>query len=93
MDTGGSSGSNHSLSRIESEMGTMFILDMMKQKREKLMRLKKDELINELAKQQKERMMMARRGQAPQARGGPGEGTAFKGVQYFERQTGANSTR
>ena len=41
---------------VESEMGTMFILDLMRQKREKIMRLKKDELINEMARKQKERM-------------------------------------
>ena len=37
-------------------MGTMFILDLMRQKREKLMRLKKDEMINEAARKQRERM-------------------------------------
>ncbi len=42
--------------QIESELGTMFILDLMRQKREKLMRLKKDELINEAAKKQREKM-------------------------------------
>lgn len=34
----------------------MFILDLMRQKREKLMRLKKDEMINEAARKQRERM-------------------------------------
>ena len=40
----------------ESDLNTMFILDLMRQKREKIMRLKKDELINEMARKQKERM-------------------------------------
>ncbi len=43
-------------SDYESDLSTMFILDLLRQKREKLMRLKKDELINEMAKKQKERM-------------------------------------
>ncbi len=37
-------------------MGTMFILDLLRQKREKLMRLKKDEMINEAARKQREKM-------------------------------------
>ncbi len=41
---------------MESEMGTMFILDLLRQKREKLMRLKKDEMINEAARKQREKM-------------------------------------
>ncbi len=43
-------------SDVETELGTMFILDLMRQKREKIMRLKKDELINEMAKKQREKM-------------------------------------
>jgi len=41
-----------------SEMGTMFILDLLRQRREKLMRLKKDELINEMARKQREKMAL-----------------------------------
>ncbi len=45
---------------MESEMGTMFILDLLRQKREKLMRLKKDEMINEAARKQREKMQQVR---------------------------------
>ena len=47
-------------SDVESDLSTMFILDLMRQKREKLMRLKKDELINEMAKKQREKMQQVR---------------------------------
>ena len=44
------------------DMGTLFILDLMRQRREKVMRKKKDDLINELAMKKKEQMMEARMG-------------------------------
>ena len=50
-----------------SDMGTLFILDLLRQKREKLMRLKKDEMINEMARKQREKMENHRR-QQQQAR-------------------------
>ncbi|TRY63451.1 hypothetical protein TCAL_16602 [Tigriopus californicus] len=59
----------------ESDLNTMFILDLMRQKREKIMRLKKDELINEMAKKQKEKMAQARKPDY-----GVTDGSGFMGV-------------
>ena len=42
---------------VPADMATMFIMDLMRQKKEKVMRMKKDEMINEMAlkmKRQKE---------------------------------------
>ncbi len=44
-------------SDIESDMATMFIMDLMRQKKEKVLRMKKDEMINEMARKQREKMM------------------------------------
>ena len=44
------------------DMGTLFILDLMRQKKEKMMRKKKDELINEMAMKKKQQIMDARMG-------------------------------
>ena len=41
---------------VPADMATMFIMDLMRQKKEKVMRMKKDEMINEMAMKQKERM-------------------------------------
>lgn len=41
---------------VPADMATMFILDLMRLKKEKVMRMKKDEMINEMAMKQKERM-------------------------------------
>ena len=46
-----------------SGMGdTLFILDLMRQRKEKLMRKKKDEMINDMAMKKKQQMMEARMG-------------------------------
>ncbi len=68
-----------SASDYESDLSTMFILDLLRQKREKLMRLKKDELINEMAMKQKAKMAEA------QSHGGyfVCDGTRFRGVQQI----------
>ena len=44
------------------DMGTLFILDLMKQRKEKMMRKKKDDMINELAMKKKQQIMEARMG-------------------------------
>ena len=49
-------------SDLEGDMGTLFILDLMRQKREKMMRKKKDDLINEMAMKKKQMMMEAKMG-------------------------------
>ena len=41
---------------------TLFILDLMRQRKEKLMRKKKDEMINEMAMKKKQQMIEARQG-------------------------------
>ena len=41
---------------------TLFILDLMRQRKEKLMRQKKDEKINEMAMKQKQQKLEARQG-------------------------------
>ena len=64
-----------STSDYESDMSTYFIIDLMKQKREKIMRLKKDELINEMARKQREKMAQAR-----SSSHGVTDGTGFAGV-------------
>ena len=64
-----------SKSDYESDMSTYFIIDLMKQKREKIMRLKKDELINEMARKQREKMAQARSSDH-----GVTDGTGFAGV-------------
>merc|ERR1712241_679403 len=50
----------------KNEMGgmgdTLFILDLMRQRKEKLMRKKKDEMINDMAMKKKQQMMEARMG-------------------------------
>eukprot|EP00093_Oithona_nana_P009327 09327.XXX_190168_189693_1 [CDS] Oithona nana genome sequencing. len=47
---------------MQGDMGTLFILDLMKQRKEKMMRKKKDDLINDLAMKKKQQMMEARMG-------------------------------
>lgn len=54
---------DNSKAEVKGDMGTLFILDLMRQKREKLMRKKKDDLINDLAMKKKREMLEARRGQ------------------------------
>lgn len=49
-------------SEMEADMSTLFILDLMKQRKEKQMRKKKDDLINDLAMKKKQQMMEARMG-------------------------------
>ena len=49
-------------SEMQGDMGTLFILDLMKQRKEKMMRKKKDDLINDLAMKKKQQMMEARMG-------------------------------
>ena len=49
-------------SEVQGDMGTLFILDLMKQRKEKMMRKKKDDLINDLAMKKKQQMMEARMG-------------------------------
>jgi len=49
-------------SEMEADMSTLFILDLMKQRKEKQMRKKKDDLINDLAMKKKQQMMDARMG-------------------------------
>ena len=41
---------------VPADMATMFIMDLMRQKKEKVMRMKKDEMINEMAMKQKAKM-------------------------------------
>ena len=41
---------------VPADMATMFIMDLMRQKREKLMRMKKDEMIMTMAMKQKAQM-------------------------------------
>jgi hypothetical protein len=52
--------------KVSGDMETMFILDLLRQKREKVLRMKKDELIHEMALKQKKQMEDAKRGKAPQ---------------------------
>ena len=49
-------------SEVQGDMGTLFILDLMKQRKEKMMRKKKDDMINELAMKKKQQIMEARMG-------------------------------
>ena len=41
---------------VPADMATMFIMDLMRQKKEKLMRMKKDEMIMTMAMKQKAQM-------------------------------------
>ena len=53
--------------KIAADMGTMFILDLLRQKREKVLRMKKDEMIHEMALKKKQQMEEAKRSHAPQS--------------------------
>ena len=53
---------NEEKSEVQGDMNTLFILDLIRQRREKTMRKKKDDHINELAMKKKEQMMEARMG-------------------------------
>lgn len=53
---------DHANVEVKSDMNTLFILDLMKQRKEKQMRKKKDDLINEMAMKKKQQMMEARMG-------------------------------
>ena len=55
--------------KINGDMGTMFILDLLRQKREKVLRMKKDEMIHEMALKKKQQMEEAKRSHAPQSCG------------------------
>ena len=54
--SGGGAGAGGGEVDVPADMATMFIMDLMRQKKEKVMRMKKDEMINEMAMKQKERM-------------------------------------
>ena len=54
-NSGGQSGGDEH-TEMPADMATMFIMDLMRQKKEKVMRMKKDEMINEMAMKQKARM-------------------------------------
>ena len=52
--------------KIAADMGTMFILDLLRQKREKGLRMKKDEMIQEMALKKKKQMEDAKHGKGAQ---------------------------
>ena len=60
--SGGGAGSGGGEVDVPADMATMFIMDLMRQKKEKVMRMKKDEMINEMAMKQKERMNQGKMG-------------------------------
>ncbi len=52
--------------KVSGDMETMFILDLLRQKREKVLRMKKDEMIHEMAIKKKKQMEDAKRGIRPE---------------------------
>jgi len=73
------------------DMGTLFILDLMKQRKEKMMRKKKDDMINELAMKKKQQIMEARMGKRvltrPSFGGFVGVGAILAGSQQTSPAT------
>lgn len=75
--------------KLKSDMATLFILDLMRQKKEKVMRKKKDELINEMALQKKKQIEEARRGKrAPRSNFG-----GFVGVNALLNNPNASTIK
>ena len=58
-------GEEVTIPKVSGDMETMFILDLLRQKREKVMRMKKDEMIHEMALKKKQQMEDAKRGKMP----------------------------
>ncbi|XP_023349159.1 uncharacterized protein LOC111717923 [Eurytemora carolleeae] len=52
---------NQEKSHVPEEMGTLFIMDLLRQKREKALREKKDAMINKMAAEQKKKMAEGRK--------------------------------
>jgi len=79
-NSGGQSGGDEH-TEMPADMATMFIMDLMRQKKEKVMRMKKDEMINEMAMKQKAKMNQER--SASEYRFS--DGTGFMGVHNVQK--------
>ena len=72
---------------VDGSSNTLFILDLMRQQREKLMRKKKDEMINEMALKMKRQKEDAKRKGATTYSYSYG---GFLGVEKLTKSSGAN---